>query len=100
MNEDTSALSITVGPQTFRVRTKADQAEELRKAEALAAKALEDVLSSGVVPGPKALAMTAFQLAVELQEARDKLNRQTEGSRRLGDLIDRINQVTDKGPKA
>ena len=96
-NEETQeSISIGIGDQSFRVRVAPrDRDRFLRVAETVN-RGLQDVLNSGVLSTPRALAMTLFQYAVELEDAREAL-RSASSSRdeRLKQIIDRIDDALD-----
>lgn len=94
--ENQEPITISVGDQNFRVRAAPDERERLLHVAQVANHALSDVLNSGVVGGPRALAMALFQLAVELEDTRDAL-RAARAARdeRLKQLITRIDDALD-----
>lgn len=93
------SVSITVGDQTFRVRVSPEEVERFKRGEAVANRAVNDVLTSGVVGGVRAYAMACYQLAMELEELRDVMRYSEESRNRLGRLIERIDRATEAANK-
>lgn len=98
-DEQMEPITIGIGDQTFRVRVAPEERERFQHIAQLANHALTDVLNSGVVGGPRALAMTIFQLSMELEDARDRLRAAREHfeecEERLRQINDRIEEVFD-----
>lgn len=96
MSEEYEPMSITVGDQTFRIRVAPEDRDRFHRISVVANNALQDVLKSGVVGGPRALAMAVFQLASELEDVRESL-RASRASRdeRLKQIINRIDDALD-----
>lgn len=89
-DEARQPLAITVGDQTFRIRVRPEEQERYARIARTADHALQDVLDSGVVGGARALAMTVFQLSVELEDAHEALRAVQRNRARLDQLIERI----------
>ena len=92
--DDMRSISIAIGDQTFRIRAAPDEAAQYQQIAQATNKIYQEILNSGVALGGRALAMLAFQLAVELDIARRDLLSTSEVRERLSDLIRRIDQVT------
>jgi hypothetical protein len=93
-------LAITVGDQTFRIRINPGEQVRYERIAQTASHALQDILDSGMVGGPRAWAMTIFQLSVELDDAREALRTVQRNCERLDSLIQRIDgalQTDSKG---
>ncbi|MCL5271411.1 MAG: cell division protein ZapA [bacterium] len=88
-------LLIEIGDQSFRVRVAPEERQRYLEIAKSVDATLRDILNGGVIGGPRALAMAAFQIAVELAEARAALRRTDQSRDRLGRLIDRIDTATD-----
>jgi cell division protein ZapA (FtsZ GTPase activity inhibitor) len=86
-------LTITLGEQVIRLRVRADEVARYRQAAQLADSVLHDILDGGVVGGPRALAMAAFELAVELHEAHGALRRAQAERERIDRLVRRLEGV-------
>jgi hypothetical protein len=56
-DEPVISLTITIAEQSFRIRVPQDEEERWRRIEARSNAAVAQVLQSGVVGGPRALAM-------------------------------------------
>ena len=96
--EATVSLEILIGEQTFRIRVPQAEEARWRRVEQLANGAVKQILESGVVGGPRALAMATFQLATELDDAQRALGQTESGRERLAELIRRIDAATG-GPE-
>lgn len=96
-NEATVSLEILIGEQTFRIRVPQHEEARWRRIEQRANTAVRQILESGVVGGPRALAMATFQLATELDEAHEALGHTESGRERLTELIRRIDAATGNG---
>jgi len=88
--EAQQSLTITVGDQTFRIRAAEGEVDRYERVARMANGVLADVLSGGVIGGPRAFAMALFQLAVELDDAREAARRLQSNRQRLNELIERI----------
>jgi cell division protein ZapA (FtsZ GTPase activity inhibitor) len=89
-------VSITIGDQTFRVRIAPGERERFARGARLANATLQEILDDGVVGGPRALAMTLFQLALELEDTRDALRAvRSQRDERLRRLINRLGEALD-----
>lgn len=93
------SMPISVGDQTFRILVDPAERERYARAARATNKVLQDVARGGAMNAGRAYAMALFQMAVELDEARQALAQSTRDIERLADLIRRIDQVTDKPPK-
>jgi cell division protein ZapA (FtsZ GTPase activity inhibitor) len=89
-------LAITIGDQTFRLRVEPSRHAHFLELAQRVNRDLKDIAAGGVLSGPRALAMEAFQLAVEADEMRTELGRTDEGRRRIAELIQRIDRLTGK----
>jgi hypothetical protein len=99
-NDETSqSIRVQVGEQEFRVRVLPEERARFQRAEQVANRVLNEVLASGVVGGVRAYAMACFQLALETDEAREAMRRAEESRDRLGQLIRRIDRVTEEENK-
>jgi hypothetical protein len=88
-------LEVTVGDQSFRIRIAPSEGERCRRSERAANESLRQVQAgAGALTGSRALAMALFQLAVELEEARDAQRLAQESRDRLRLLIAKIDQAT------
>jgi cell division protein ZapA (FtsZ GTPase activity inhibitor) len=92
--EETVSLEILIGEQTFRIRVPQSEEARWRRVEARANSAVKQILESGVVGGPRALAMATFQLATELDDAQRELGQTQSGRERLTELIRKIDAAT------
>ena len=98
MSEDTKqSLTVTVGDQTFRVRVPPEDVERYRRVERLANESLAQAQRAGVIAGARALAMALFQMALELEDVREAQQQTQESRDRLHQLINRIDQATERG---
>jgi hypothetical protein len=88
-------MTITVGDQSFRVRVTPDLQTRYERSAKIANEAIEQARAGGALGGPRTLAMALFQLAVELDEARQTGGSNEAGRERLRQLIDRIDQATE-----
>ena len=61
-DEPIISLTITIGEQSFRIRVPQNEEERWRRVEARGNAAVAQVLESGVVGGPRALAMAQNRL--------------------------------------
>jgi cell division protein ZapA (FtsZ GTPase activity inhibitor) len=87
-------ITIAIGDQTFRVRVTPEERDRFVRIAQAANQAVKDVLDSGVNGGPRALAMTIFQLSLELEETREALNAaRAMRDERLRRLISRIDEA-------
>ena len=89
-DEAQQSLTITLGDQTFRIRAGAEETARYERIARLANGVLQEVLAGGVIGGPRALAMALFQLAVDLDDAREAARRLQSNRQRLNELIERI----------
>lgn len=88
-------LNVTVGDQSFRIRVAPAEGERYRRSERAANETLRLVQDgAGALTGSRALAMALFQLAVELEEARELQRSAQESRDRLRLLITKIDQAT------
>lgn len=88
------SLSLRIGEQLVRVRVPAEHRHRYERVAEQVNQLLAEISRQGVVTGPKALAMAAFQIAMDLEESRQALS-QTEQSRdRLNELVRRIDQAS------
>ena len=95
--EATVSLEIVIGEQIFRIRVPHTEEARWRRVEQRANGAVRQILESGVVGGPRALAMATFQLATELDDAERELGQTQSGRERLNELIRRIDAATGNG---
>ena len=100
VNDETpESMRVRLGEQEFRVRVQPEDRARFQRAEQVANRVLNEVLAGGVVGGVRAYAMACFQLAMETDEAREALRRAEESRDRLGQLIRRIDRVTEEENK-
>ncbi len=92
--QEKEPLQIDIGEQSFRIRILSTERERYARISQRVNQTLQDILNGGVVGGPRALAMAAFQLGVELEEAQETLRKSEQGRSRLDELINRIDQAT------
>lgn len=86
---------ITIGTQTFRVRIPPEEREFYDRAAAFTESTFSEICDDGVTGGPQAWAMTAFQIACDLIEAREAARPGSGVSReQIERLIRRIEDVT------
>lgn len=90
-------LDIHIGDQTFRIRVAAAERERYQRISKRVNDTLDEIRQSGMVGGPRALAMAAFQVAVDLEERQEALQRSEQNRSRLLELIRRIDQATEAG---
>lgn len=94
----TVSFKVSVGDQSFRVRIPADEREFYEQAAELTDEAYQEICGSAITGGPQAWAMTAFQIACDLMEARQAKDEPPEvHAERIERLIRRIEDATNKG---
>lgn len=99
--ENMESIAITLGDQTFRVRIVPEERERFVRIAQNANATLREVLENGGISGPRALAMALFQLAVELDDAREALRAaRVSRDERLRQIINRIDDALDSNTRA
>lgn len=96
MSDNTPSVSMTVsmGGQTFRIRVMPEEQAFFEEVARYVESTFEEVGRQAMAGGPQVWAMTAFQLARELLEARGK-ERMSEAEReRINRMIERIEKVS------
>lgn len=91
--EELRPLTITLGEQVFRIRVGPRDEVRYRRAAQQADTVLKDILEGGVVGGARALAMTAFELAAELEDARAQLRQSREDRARVDEDRARVDRL-------
>lgn len=90
-------LDIQIGDQIFRIRATPAERERFLRIAKRVNDVLGDIQNNGVVAGPRSLAMAAFQLAVDLEDRQEALQRSEQNRSRLLELIRRIDRATETG---
>lgn len=88
------SMTVSMGGQTFRIRVLPEEQAFFEQVARYAESTFEEVGRQAMAGGPQVWAMTAFQLARELLEARGR-ERMSEAEReRINRMIERIEKVS------
>jgi cell division protein ZapA (FtsZ GTPase activity inhibitor) len=90
-------LTITIGDHLFRVRVPGEQKAAYARAERETNERLAELVQGGAMSGPRALAMLAFELCLELDERHVEIARMRQSGERLTNLIQKIDSITARG---
>jgi cell division protein ZapA (FtsZ GTPase activity inhibitor) len=94
--ETSDSLAVRICGEDLRLRVHPDDSDFYQEAAELVNKTWEKVRQKRVAELPqKTLAMTAFQLAADLIDARDAIAGARQGNKRLTNLIERIDHITE-----
>lgn len=90
------SITLNIGDHIFRVRIDEAQLDAYARAEEEAnARLHELVQGGGAMSGPRALAMLAFEVCLELDDLRSEIARLRRSGERLNHLIQKIDAITE-----
>ncbi|HOE97355.1 MAG TPA: cell division protein ZapA [Candidatus Sumerlaeota bacterium] len=93
-------ITITIADQSFRVLVEEGEEKRYERVQQLADEAYHEILRTGANAGLRAMAMALFQVAMDLDEARQLLRKAESSRDRLSDLIRRIDRATERSAHA